>query len=79
LSEEDYELRWPRQLLRDELGELVNEPSSARWKDRATLTLNDAFTTPAPADEFSELCDAPPPRLDPWATPQQDPAPARSA
>lgn len=78
MSDEDYELRWPRALLRAELESLLDAPIDARWKERVAVVLTDAFVGSLPADDFDAL-PTPRPANDPWARqddPWSQPAPA---
>lgn len=71
MSSDDYELRWPRELLRSELlAALSNAVITPQWRERAEVLLGDAFTTPVLSTDFAGLPTAPMTR-DPWST--QDP------
>ncbi|OPX05532.1 hypothetical protein [Mycobacterium sp. AT1] len=53
----DYELAWPRDLVRDELSVLVNSESQKDWAVKVDLLLRDAFSTSVPAQEFASVPD----------------------
>jgi len=48
----DYEVAWPRDLLRDELGVLINSQTQKDWSIKVQLLLRDAFSTNVPVQEF---------------------------
>lgn len=73
LSYDDYELRWPRPLLQSELERLADSPVDAKWRDRVSVILADAFVGSPPGDDFAALR-VPSPSDDPWA---QLPSPVR--
>lgn len=70
MSDEDYELRWPKPLLHDELGALVEQDITTPWRDRIEVILFDAFVASTAAADFAAL---PPPANDPWAPQTPDP------
>ena len=81
MFEGDYELRWPRDLVREVLGGLVNDAPTAEWRERITMLLDDAFTTNTPAEEFEHHGKEVPTSLsatDPWTQPAAQPAPKAS-
>jgi hypothetical protein len=53
----DYELAWPRDLIRDELGDLINAEAQTDWSIKVDLLLRDAFSTGVPAQDFASLPD----------------------
>src|SRR4051812_1447063 len=53
----DYELAWPRDLLRDELSDLINSEAQKDWAVKVDLLLRDAFSTCVPAQDFASLPD----------------------
>jgi hypothetical protein len=53
----DYEVAWPRDLIRDELGILINSEAQKDWSVRVDLLLRDAFSSSVPADDFASLAD----------------------
>jgi hypothetical protein len=48
----DYELAWPRELIRDDLSELINAHQRQDWEIRVDLLLRNAFTAGVPAHDF---------------------------
>lgn len=65
IANSDYELTWPRDLLRAELTMMIDGPAPARdWRARAQLLLEDAFSSTVPRDDFEN----PPLSTDPWDT-----------
>jgi hypothetical protein len=54
----DYELAWPRDLIRDEIGALINSHAQRDWSVKVDLVLRDAFSTGVPAQEFEQLAGA---------------------
>ncbi|MFB9315298.1 hypothetical protein [Nocardioides plantarum] len=52
-QDEDYVLRWPRGLFKEEVAELVARRGSLDgWAERCAFLLGDAFASVAPRDEF---------------------------
>jgi hypothetical protein len=65
----DYELDWPRELLRSELHALRHHPYRAGSSSEIALLLTEAFHTDLPAIEYGRICSA-----GEWA---DDPGPGR--
>ena len=51
----DYELAWPRDLVRDELGDLINSDGEKDWSIKVELLLRDAFSSAIPAQDFASI------------------------
>lgn len=51
----DYELAWPRDLLRDEISVLVNSHTERDWPTKVGLVLRDAFSSGVPAEDFKRI------------------------
>jgi len=83
VEDDDYQLRWPRHLLRTELEAITAISSSdSRRRDRFTVVLADAFTTPLLSEEFAALPQGSPtsaPWDDPWTQSPQPAAPQPAA
>ena len=67
-DEEDYQLRWPREVFQTEVARLLNDRDEVdHWGERCELLLEDAFSSSAPAVQFSALVVASRgARADPW-------------
>ena len=51
---DDYVLRWPRQLFKDEVAGLLNKRTRINgWSDACELLLEDAFVDETPRDAFT--------------------------
>jgi hypothetical protein len=62
---EDHVLRWPRELFRRRLAELINAHQQAPgWADEVELFLDDAFDSNQPVDTFRSTSSSP--LNDPW-------------
>ncbi|MBY6352027.1 hypothetical protein [Rhodococcoides corynebacterioides] len=58
LTEDDYQLRWPRTLFVEEAAHLLSHRNTSNWDDQCEALLRDAFTdtpTCGPLDDFREL------------------------
>jgi hypothetical protein len=51
----DYEVAWPRDLIRDELGLLINSSTHKDWSVKVDLLLRDAFSSGVPAQDFASI------------------------
>lgn len=69
MADDDYQLRRPRHVLTTELEAAAADTSSdSRHRDRITVVLADAFTTPLLSEEFAAL-----PQRSPTSAPWEDP------
>jgi hypothetical protein len=58
-SDEDYVLRWPVDLFKQELAALLNQRDGLdRWGERCELLLADAFALDTPRETFVDLSDS---------------------
>lgn len=66
LREPHYRLRWPSHLFRQEIDRLVHRAEEygvdVHWENEVKLLLNQAFTSPAPSEDFAQIMSEPPPR-----------------
>lgn len=74
---EDYVLRWPLEVFRSRLSDLINQHirgQLAGWADQVELLLDDAFDSDRPVDTFRSMPDSA--VADPWdaATPARTPS-----
>lgn len=65
----EFEIRWPRETLADELDRLIDRGRDSRpgveWKDEVETLLRQAFASPVPLRDFGERWDKSAPRPDP--------------
>jgi hypothetical protein len=54
-AEADYEVAWPRDLIRRDLSDLVNSTTQKDWEVKVDLLLRDAFISGIPRDQFRGL------------------------
>ncbi|AMS04124.1 hypothetical protein [Acidipropionibacterium acidipropionici] len=56
----DYVLRWPPELLKQQLAAQLNNRGAPRWNETCEVILDSAFTTTTPSDAFNAIAEPSP-------------------
>ena len=76
---DDYVLRVPRDLFKQQLADLLNNRTQNGWPDRVELFLEDSFTTQTAVERFKNAARPAPVSMDAWATRPAAASPATPA